>query len=149
VQEQTKSKLLLGTTTNCTCYQSASVMTGSLSHSIEANGTRSWEHLQQPSERVDFLLQNLLHSEVVQSEPPWIVYHRPLDWPTSQTQDSTSTATLHSFYNANLDVTQLQTLARDNKLQLQVPFFTIFTNLPSLQWMLPFVNFSSAHSSLL
>jgi len=105
-KEQTKSKLLLGADSNYTCCPSAFAMTGSLNLSIEDNVIRSWEHLQQPSEKVDFLLQNLRCSEVTQSEPPWIVYHRPFHWLTSQTQDSTLTATLHSFFNDNLDVTQ-------------------------------------------
>jgi hypothetical protein len=48
-------------------------------------------------ERVDLLLQNLIHSEVTQSTPPGTAFHRPLSWLTSQIQDSTSMETLHFF----------------------------------------------------
>jgi hypothetical protein len=49
-------------------------MTHSLNLSQEANDTGSWGHSLPHSDKVDFLLQNLLGSEVTQSEPPWIAY---------------------------------------------------------------------------
>jgi hypothetical protein len=105
-KEPTRSKLSLGDVSNYTYSPSASKMTGSSKPSTADNNTESLEHLQLHSEKVDFLLQNLLNSEVTQSVPPWIAYHRPSSWLTNQTHASTSTETLHSFYNANYDATQ-------------------------------------------
>jgi hypothetical protein len=106
-REPMRSKLSLGADSKCTSCPSESKMIGSSTPLNAANDIKSWEHSLQPSEKVDFLIQNLLHSEVTQSDPPWTAYLRPSDWLTDPIQDSTSMATLRSFYNANLDVTKL------------------------------------------
>jgi len=106
-KEPTRSKLSLGEDTHyiyCplefqTIHSSNNSQRGNVTDSLEP----SLPHL----EGVDFLLQNLLHSEVTQSAPPWTAFHRPLSWLTSQIQDSTMMETLHSFYNINFDATSL------------------------------------------
>ncbi len=104
-KEPTRSKLLLGNDITYTYCPLEFKMTHSSNHSEWAKDTGSSEHLLQHYNKVDFLLQNLLRFEVTQSKPPWIAYHRPLSWLTSQTPDWTQTKTLHSFYNANFDAT--------------------------------------------
>ena len=102
-----RSKLSLG---EDTCYIYCPLefqMIHSSNNFRRGNVTESLEPSLPHLERVDFLLQNLLHSEVTQSAPPWTAFHRPLSWLTSQIQDSTMMETLHSFYSVNFDATSL------------------------------------------
>jgi hypothetical protein len=78
-REPIRSKLLLGTYSKCTFCPSEAKTISSSTPLNAVNDIKSWEHSLQPSEKVDFLLQNLLHSEVFQSDPPWIAYLRPSD----------------------------------------------------------------------
>jgi hypothetical protein len=106
-KEPTRSKLSLGEDTHY-IYCPLEFQTIHSSNNFQrGNVTESLEPSLPQLERVDFLLQNLLHSEVTQSAPPWTAYHRPLSWLTSQIQDSTMMEMLHSFYNVNFDATSL------------------------------------------
>jgi hypothetical protein len=105
-KEQTRSKLSLGEDIHYTYCPLEYKMIHSSNSSREDSDIESLQPSLQHSEKVDFLLQNLLKSEVTQSEPPWTAYHRPLGWLTSQIPDLTLTGTLHSFYSINSDATK-------------------------------------------
>jgi hypothetical protein len=76
-------------------------MTHSLKISQELNATESWQPLLTQSEKVDLVLNLINHSKQTQSEPPWIMWHRPLSGLTFLTQDWTMKENLHLFYNAS------------------------------------------------
>jgi hypothetical protein len=105
-KEPTRSKLSLGNASEFTYSLSELQMTGTSTPSQEVKNIESLEHLQLPSEKVDFVLGKLTTSNATQSEPPWIAYHRPSKWQTDPTLDSTQMVTLHSFYNDNYDATK-------------------------------------------
>jgi hypothetical protein len=105
-KEPTRSKLSRGEDTNYTyCPLEFEGIPSSIP-SQEDRNTKYSAPLLQLSDKVDILIQGLLKSQVTQSDPPWIAFHRPLSWLRSQTQDLTLTAKLHSFYNVNYDVTR-------------------------------------------
>lgn len=106
-KEPTRSKLSLGEDINY-IYNPLEYQTILISKtSPKDNAIESLVHSLPPLDKVDFLLQGLLRSKVTRSEPPWTALHRPTNWLTSQTQNWTQTATLHSFYNANYAATTL------------------------------------------
>jgi hypothetical protein len=102
-KEPTQSKLSRGHDIKPTFPQSDCHMTGSSipSHTIKNIGysVHSLTH----SEKIDLVLQKII-PPLNQSllEPPWIMWHRPTSWLSEQTQDSTQTRELRSFYNDNL-----------------------------------------------
>jgi hypothetical protein len=105
-KEPMRSKLSCGEDTNYTyCPLEFKGISSSMPSQEDRNTKYSAPSLQL-LDKVYVFLQGLLKSEVTQSEPPWIAFHRPLSWLTSQTQDLTSMATLHSFYNINCNVTR-------------------------------------------
>jgi len=75
--------------------------------------------------------------------PPWIVWHRPFSWRTSQTQDWTEKASLSSFYNANLEATPTQTNLQNPKQLQQDQYFENSMNYEKLphRTRLLFVNY--------
>jgi len=57
------------------------LMTGSSMNSEQAKNSEYLVHSRKPSEKVDWVLQNIVKpSNPNQSEPPWIAWHRPINW---------------------------------------------------------------------
>ncbi len=87
----------------------------------------------------------LVHQDICQNQsmPPWIVWHRPFSWRTSQTQDWTEKASLSSFYNANLEATPTQTNLQNPKQLQQDQYFENSMNYEKLphRTRLLFVNY--------
>jgi hypothetical protein len=78
-KEPTGIKLLLGTITETTCPPLDYQMTGSSTHSPLARNIEYSELSLTPSEKIDSVLQNLVKPlNLKKSEPPWIVWHRPV-----------------------------------------------------------------------
>jgi hypothetical protein len=100
-KEPTRSKFALGIDTKNISSQLGSTTTHSLITSSENIDIKYLAHLLNPSEKVDFVLENLNISNLSQSEPFWTVWHRPISWLTEQIQDSTPMGNLHSFYKGN------------------------------------------------
>jgi hypothetical protein len=71
--------------------------------------------LDSSSGKVDLILSLPSFSSLSLSAPPWIAWHRPSSWLPEQTQGSTPTGTLHSFYNDNSEVTDLPIPEKDLK----------------------------------
>ncbi len=101
------------------------------------------------SVRADFILNNTTLVNLNQLEPPWIMWHRPTDWPTAPTPDWTSMANLHSFYNDNWKDIKTQIHLKNNKSPLQRRYYENFTNYHYLQSTKHNVNYSLVHFSLL
>ncbi len=55
--------------------------------------------LLKPSEKVDLGLEALQIQNQNMSEPPWIAWHRSLDWQIKRIHNWTQTKKLHSCYN--------------------------------------------------
>jgi hypothetical protein len=94
----------------------------------------------------NFYLQSIgCHQDICQNQsmPPWIVWHRPFSWRTSQTQDWTEKASLSSFYNANLEATPTQTNLQNPKQLQQDQYFENSMNYEKLphRTRLLFVNY--------
>jgi hypothetical protein len=114
-KEQTRSSLYLGAATTHTFYQLDVTKTLSSKNFQEHNDTESWQPLLTQSKKVDLVLNLLNKSKRTQSEPPWIMWHRPLSWLTSLTQDWTMKENLHTFYSSNYDTTQTMIPLTDNR----------------------------------
>ncbi len=96
----TRSKFALGLDSFNTLDQLESTMTHSLMDSPKPNEPKFSAPLPTQSEKIDWVLQNLLKSSIRnQSDPPWTVFHRSLNWQTDPTQGSTGMDDLHSFYS--------------------------------------------------
>jgi hypothetical protein len=78
-------------------------MTHTSTHSLEDKNTKFSAHSLKPSEKVDLALAVLQTRNQTLSEPPWTVWHRPLDWLTERTHDWIPTRDLRSFYSINSD----------------------------------------------
>jgi len=103
-KEPMQSRLVLGFASISTLHQSDTSMTHASRVYPEPNDTESSPLLPTQSERVDTALKITQNSNQSQSEPPWIAWHIPLSWLTSQTQDWTEKISLPSFYSANSEV---------------------------------------------
>jgi hypothetical protein len=99
-----RSKISLGNAMNSIYSPSESPQIPTSINSPNHRNTEYSVHSLTQSERVDFAMGNILKLNLDQCEPPWIAWHRPTTWLTEQTQGSTPTKSLHSFYKDNLEV---------------------------------------------
>jgi hypothetical protein len=109
-KEPTRSKLSLGPVTKAAYHQSVCPMIGSSIPLHPARKITSSVLTLTHTMKVDLVFQRLiipLNQNLL--EPPWIAWHRPTSWLSNQTLDLTAINELHSFYNANLEDTTLQT----------------------------------------
>lgn len=117
LKEPMRSKFALGLDSIATLCPLDSRGTLSLTTSILHSRRKSLVPLPMPSERADFVMQNIVNpSSPSQSTLPWTAYHRSLSWLTDQTQGWTEMANLHYFYSANSEDTAHQTPQSDPKL---------------------------------
>jgi hypothetical protein len=112
-----RSKLSLGNDISNTLFplelQQITTSTDSTNHkNIESPAL-----LHMPLEKEDFVRENMIKSKLDQSEPPWIAWHRPTSWLTGQTQGSTLTKDLLSFYKGSSEATQCMIHHQIHKLQ--------------------------------
>jgi len=114
-KEQNKSKFMLGIGTNPVYSPLVSTKTSTLMDSTKDNASEYLVPSHILSERVDSILQLPEFSNLNHSVPPWIVWHRPTDWPTDPTLALMQMVELHSFYKDNYEVTQQLTQERNNK----------------------------------
>jgi len=112
--QPTRSKLSLGLGIPST-FTPSEFQTFISQNSPNPNDIQSWEHLDTQYDRVDSILNETNLVKRSQLEPPWIMWHRPTDWPTTLTQDSTSTVNLLSFYKNRLKDTEIATQPSHNK----------------------------------
>jgi hypothetical protein len=105
LKEQMRSKLAIGKDTKLTLSPLDCMETPILITSPVVKNTRFSAHLLKLLEKVDLALEVLQTQSLSQLEPPWIAWHRPLDWRTEQTQDWIRTKNLHSFYRDNCEDT--------------------------------------------
>jgi hypothetical protein len=112
----TRSSLYHGCATETTCLQS-DAMTHTSKVFPEHNAIESWQHLLMHYKKEDLVLELTKPSKQIQSEPPWIMRHRPLSWLTSPTQDWTTKVNLHSFYSDNYKTTPITIHQNDSKQQ--------------------------------
>jgi hypothetical protein len=98
LKEPTPSKFALGLDTRNIYHPSGYKTTYFSTTSREVKNIDYSAPLPKQSERADFVINHLKLLKPNQSEPPWTVWHRPISWLTEQTQGSTSTENLHSFY---------------------------------------------------
>jgi hypothetical protein len=107
-KEPTRSKFALGLGFNDTLGPLGSIMIPSSTTSHHINEPRSSALSLKPSERIDFVMESIVKpSSPIQSEPPWITYHRSLNWRIDQIQDWTEMDDLHCFYRNNCGDTDL------------------------------------------
>jgi hypothetical protein len=108
-QEPIRSKLWLGKDTLLTSTQLESTVTSTSNNSTNYKNRESWEHLQTPSERIDFILENLITTNPSFVNPPSNAWHRPTEWQDDPVQHLTQMGKLHSFYKDNSEGTQTTT----------------------------------------
>jgi hypothetical protein len=115
----------LGLGTNHISFPSEFPTNGCLTPLLLDKNTTSSAHLLMPSEKVDLVIQNIIHpSSQKLSEPCRIAWHRPTSWLTKQTPASTWINNLHSFYNANFKYIMQMINQSLPKWQLQAQSFT-------------------------
>jgi hypothetical protein len=101
-KEPMQSNLLLGFATENISRPLDYPMTVSLMNFHLARNNASTVHSLTPSEKVDLVLQEIVKpTNPSQSEPPWIVWHRPTNWQKRQILYLMPINNLHSFYNVN------------------------------------------------
>jgi hypothetical protein len=110
----TRSKLSLGPKLNTTCYPLAAKETLSSNNSLLLRDIKFSQPLLMQSEKEDLIRDLLTQSKQNQSEPPWIMWHRPLSWLTPQTHAWMMMGDLPSFYNVNSSSIQIMINQSDN-----------------------------------
>jgi hypothetical protein len=102
LKEPMQSSFTLGLGSNVTLHPLNSPLIPTLMASPSSKRQKYSEPLLTPSEKVDLVMESLvLQSSQIQSNPPWMAFHRPLSWLTNQTQGWTEMGNLHCFYNDN------------------------------------------------
>jgi hypothetical protein len=114
-KEQVRSSFTRGSAFSCIYNQLASSTIPTSTVLTGDNDTKYFAPLDSSSGKVDLILSLPSFSSMSLSAPPWIAWHRPSSWLPKQTQGSTLTGTLHSFYNDNSEVTDLPIPEKDLK----------------------------------
>jgi hypothetical protein len=109
LEEQVQSKFALGLDSSYIYNPLDCSQTHILTTSPRTKRSKFSEPSPNPSEKVDYVLENLINpSNPTWSEPPWIAWLRPSSWLVNQTQDWTTKKDLLSFFNDSSEDTLLQ-----------------------------------------
>jgi hypothetical protein len=117
LKEQVRSSFARGSAFNPTSSPLVSSMIPTSRASTGDNDIKSYAHLDNISEKVDLVANLPSFSNLSQSVPPWIAWHRPSSWLPMPIPNSTLMESLHLFYSDNFGDINLPTQERNLKLQ--------------------------------
>jgi hypothetical protein len=116
-KEQVRSSFARGSAFNPTSSLLVSSMIPTSRALTGDNNIKSYAHLDNIFEKVDLVANLPSFSNLSQSVPPWIAWHRPSSWLPTPIPDSTSMESLHLFYSDNFGDIDLPTQERNLKFQ--------------------------------